>query len=99
MFKRIIGYFRTSLKRKLIVFFLLVGLLPLLISGIIMTSITSKEIILKEEQSMLSLAQSGANAVDGWIETRISEIQLAAKTEQLRSNDPKRQLAMLKELK
>lgn len=64
-----------------------------------MTSITSKEIILKEEQSMLSLAQSGANAVDGWIETRISEIQLAAKTEQLRSNDPKRQLAMLKELK
>lgn len=99
MFKRIVGFFRTSIRKKLVLFFLLIGLLPMLLSGIIMMNITNKEILLKEEQSMQSLAIATADSIDGWLETRFSELQLAAKTEQLRSNDPKRQLAILKELK
>lgn len=88
-----------SIKTKLIIIFLLIGLVPLGTASTIIYSINSKQLVENEEISLSSLASSKAVSIEQWLTMRMSEIQLASKTDQMKSLDPARQLRLIKEIK
>jgi len=79
-----------SIRVKFVIWFLLVSLVPLVVSSMFNYNQSAAELIRKEEESALELAQTKAQAMEEWLDRRMAEIQLAAKTEILQSSDPER---------
>lgn len=94
MLKRI-----STIRSKLTTWFLLVSLLPLLVTSFLGYSISSSELLEKQKLSMEELVASTTKGMDQWLERRSAEIQLAANTEMIRSLDPARQTPFLKTIK
>lgn len=92
-------FIRQSIQARLIIWFLVVGLLPLGSAMAIVYQISSNKMIEKEQGSMQVLATSTAQGMTQWLEQRLGEIQLAAKTDAMASLDPKRQLSLVKKVK
>lgn len=78
--------------------FLVVALVPLIATGAINYNHISRELIENERQGALNLIQKSAEAVDEWFNRRMSEIQLAAKTDILQSFDPARMDIFVKQV-
>ncbi|MBO1510208.1 cache domain-containing protein [Metabacillus bambusae] len=93
------GFSLSTIRSKLIIWFLIVGLLPLGIVSAILYSLNSKELVQKEQAALESLTLSTAQGMEQWIERRLSEVQLAAKTDAMLSLTPERQLALVKTVK
>lgn len=79
-----------SIRTKLVMWFLIVSLIPLIASAFFTYSQSSKELIINEKEAALSLVQSKAMGMNEWLDRRIAEIKLATKTEILQSHDMKR---------
>lgn len=88
-----------SIRVKLMFWFLVVALVPLLAAGAINYRYISQELIENERQAALSLIQSTAGAMNEWLNRRMSEIQLAAKTDILQSFDPARMDMFVNQIK
>ncbi|MFD2214572.1 methyl-accepting chemotaxis protein [Metabacillus endolithicus] len=88
-----------KIRTKLIIIFLLIGLVPLGTASAIIYSLNSKELIKKEEVGLRDLAKSTSNSIEQWLDKRMSEIQLASKTDTMSSLNPKRQLSFIKKIK
>lgn len=74
-----------SIRTKLVIWFVLIALLPLLaLSGINYTQI-SEELIQKQKESFQSIVETNTKAMDQWLKYRKSEVELAAKTPTIQS--------------
>ncbi len=92
------GRLFKSIHTKLIIWFLLVSLIPLLISTLVNYNQVSKQLSEHEKNATQTIVLSKAQAMDDWLDRRMSEIELASKTETLRSLDPKRITPFLKQI-
>ncbi|WP_100399959.1 methyl-accepting chemotaxis protein [Bacillus sp. FJAT-44742] len=88
-----------SLRKKLIACFLLVGLLPMIISTYFVYQSSSDEIVAKEQESMESIAAGTADAMERWLDRRMGEIKLTAQTEAIESLDTQAQLRLMHRVK
>lgn len=84
---------------KLIIWFLVIALLPLLATSYVIYTISSTELLEKQKVSLADLASSTTKGMDQWLERRLSEIQLAAQTEIVKSLDVNRQLELFQTIK
>lgn len=75
----------NSIRTKFTVSFLLLALIPLVIVSLLVENVSSKIIIAKEKDSMHSLVQSKAQAMDEWFRTQMADLQLVAETETIKS--------------
>lgn len=91
--------FRNSINKKFTTWFLIIGLIPLIILIAILSSLSSQEMMRKEQQSLQALTESTAQGMDQWLDRRLSEIQLAAKTDIMKSLNSERQLILVKQIK
>lgn len=82
------GIIRKSIRAKLIIWFLLIALLPLLTSSIITYQQTSEELIQNQKNSFRSIVETKAAAMDQWLDRHMAEIELSAKTDTVQSLDP-----------
>lgn len=87
-----------SIRAKLMFWFLAVALVPLIGSGVLNYNHVAQELIENERQAALNLIQSSAKTVNEWFNRRMSEIQLAAKTDILQSFDPDRMAILVKQI-
>ncbi|MEF3308770.1 methyl-accepting chemotaxis protein [Paenibacillus sp. GYB004] len=81
--KRITG----KLQNKLIIFFLLVALVPLIGTAIFVYQKGSSELITKQRESYEKLVDSRANGINQWLEERMGNIKLLATTSEVKSTD------------
>ncbi len=78
--------------------FLIVSIVPLLIVSFIIQKINSDIIIDKEQQSMQSLVDSKAESVDQWFKAQMSEMEIASKSDIMKSMDIDRVIPYLQML-
>ncbi|WP_421617223.1 methyl-accepting chemotaxis protein [Brevibacillus sp. TJ4] len=93
------GTLFRSIRAKLIIWFLVVSLVPLIVTSLFTYQQSTKALIEKEQDSALSLVTSVAQGVDEWLDRRKAEIELAAQTEILQSADPARIIPYLIQIK
>jgi len=84
------GKIRKSIRAKLIIWFLLIALIPLLTSSLITYLQTSKELIQNQKESFRSIVETEAAAMDQWLDRHMAEIELSARTETVQSLEPSR---------
>ncbi|WP_134699413.1 methyl-accepting chemotaxis protein [Ammoniphilus sp. YIM 78166] len=84
---------------KIMIWFLVIALLPLLFSSYVIYTISSTELLEKQKVSLVDLASSTTKGMDQWLERRLSEVQLAAQTEIVQSLDAQRQLELFQTIK
>ncbi|SDE15315.1 methyl-accepting chemotaxis protein [Paenibacillus sp. UNCCL117] len=99
MFREKISYVSKSIRIKLLIWFLLVALVPLVASSMLTYSQSSQELVRKQQESFRSLIESKTQGMDEWLDRRMSEIELAAKTETIQSLQPARMTPYLKLIK
>lgn len=86
------------IRTKLMLWFLALAIVPLLIASFLSYNQTASALIEKEQQSAQQIVISTIQGMDEWLDRRMSEIQLAAKTDILQSGDEERITAYLKQL-
>lgn len=86
------------IRTKLMLWFLALAIVPLLIASFLSYNQTASALIEKEQQSAQQIVISTTQGMDEWLDRRMSEIQLAAKTDILQSGDEERITAYLKQL-
>lgn len=97
--KRMKQWFTLStIRGKLITYFLLIGLLPVTIVSFLLFYTSSDEIIAKEEESVQASTEYTAEAMNSWVDKHLDEIRLGAGTEDIRGNDPDTQLQLVNEI-
>ncbi|MCM3079484.1 methyl-accepting chemotaxis protein [Brevibacillus invocatus] len=74
-----------SIRAKLVIWFMLIALLPLLALSTINYNQTSNELIQKQKDSFQSIVETKTQAMDQWLNYRKSEVELAAKTPTVQS--------------
>lgn len=89
---------KRSIRTRFMVWFLTVAILPLLIVSFVIQKINSDIIIEKEQQSMLSLVDSKAQSVDQWFNAQMSEMEIASKSDIMKSMDIERIIPYLQML-
>lgn len=82
--------FFRSIRSKLVTMFLVFSLIPLIATTLIVYNKSAQMLIDKEQQATLELVASKAQGIDEWLDRRIAELELAAKTDNLQSLDPAR---------
>lgn len=99
LLKRLRTFFAVrSIRIKLMIWFLVISLVPLIVTSFYHNNRSSNELIQLEREAALRLAESKAQAMEEWLDRRMSEIQLAAKTEILQSNDLERITPFLQQI-
>ncbi|GAA4714421.1 methyl-accepting chemotaxis protein [Brevibacillus fulvus] len=88
-----------TINGKLIIWLLIIGLVPMGVATTIMYQQSTAEIMENEQTSMQVLAENTAQSMQQWLEIRQAELQLAAKTDNMRSLDPQQQIRLVNTLK
>ncbi|SDI29610.1 methyl-accepting chemotaxis protein [Alteribacillus bidgolensis] len=88
-----------TIRKKLIISFLLVGLIPLIISSMFIYQLSSNEIVAKERDAMENISLSTAEGLEQWLDKRLEEIKLTAQTENIISNDLDERLGFMNYVK
>lgn len=88
----------STIRGKLITYFLLIGLIPVTIVSFLLFYTSSDEIIAKEEESVQASTEYTAEAMDSWLDKHMDEIRIAAGTGDIRGNDPDTQLQLVNEI-
>lgn len=97
--KRMKQWFTLStIRGKLITYFLLIGLLPVTIVSFLLFYTSSDEIIAKEEESVQASTEYTAEAMNSWVDKHMDEIRLAAGTQDIRDNDSDTQVQLVNEI-
>lgn len=90
---------KRSLRRKLLILLLLVGILPMVTIASIIYFNSTNEIITKERDAMESLTISYADSIEQRLDTFLTEIRLAAQTENILSGDLSLRLDLMNKVK
>ncbi|MFC0559218.1 PDC sensor domain-containing protein [Halalkalibacter alkalisediminis] len=88
-----------TLRFKLIILFLFIGLVPLGLTSAILYSISSQALIEEGEKGLEEISISTGDAIEQWFEKRVGEVGLAARTDNMKSLDEKQQLSLVKMVK
>ncbi|WP_138090981.1 methyl-accepting chemotaxis protein [Halalkalibacterium halodurans] len=94
-----LSFFRKSINLKFIVYFLLVGLIPLIIMSYMMYQSSSNEIVAKEREAMESQTVSTVDGMEQWLEKRLDEIKIVASSEALQSDRLESKLQLMNVIK
>ncbi len=81
---------KTSIRTKFSSLFLLVAIIPLLIVSFFIQSNNSNILIEKEEEAMHNLVLSKAQSIDQWFDARMSEMEISAASDIVKSMDSER---------
>jgi methyl-accepting chemotaxis protein len=92
-------YVYSSIRQKLMVWFLLVSLLPLIGTAIFTYRVNSQELIDKQTSSRIDLVSTTAQGMEQWLDNRMGELQLSAKTAIMKSNNPEDQTVLVKTIR
>ncbi len=84
-----------SIRTRFIAWFLLVSIVPLLAVTYFVQKINSDIVIEKEEEAMHSLILSKAQSIDHWFNAQMSEMQIAAESDIIKSMNPERVIPYL----
>lgn len=77
----------SSLRNKLIIWFLIVALIPLISTSLYMANDSTSILIEKQKESYVKLVSSTAIAMDQWLDRRMTEIKILARTSDIKSMD------------
>lgn len=83
--KNKMSFISKSIRGKILVWFLLVALVPLVSSSLLTYSQSSSELISNQQESFSSIVASKTQGMDQWLDRRMSEVKLAAMTETIQS--------------
>lgn len=81
---------KSSIRTKFSALFLLVAIIPLLVVSLFIQNNNSKILIAKEEEAMHNLVLSKAQSIDQWFTSRMSEMEISAASDIMKSMDPNR---------
>ncbi|MGY4688596.1 methyl-accepting chemotaxis protein [Salibacterium sp. K-3] len=87
---------KGSMKNKLTLYLLLVGLIPTILIGFFIYQTSTDEIVAKERESLESLAESTSAGMEQWIDKRMSQLHLMAQSEEIMSEEEDRQMRMIR---
>ncbi|BBH20181.1 methyl-accepting chemotaxis protein [Paenibacillus baekrokdamisoli] len=87
-----------SLRTRLTFWFLVIGLIPLVVSSSIIYYTTASDHVESEVSVYRNLTENKANTVLEWVDQRTSELMLTSQNEMMRSNDRVKQSEYLKVL-
>jgi len=76
-----------SLRMKMILWFLGVALIPLIVSTFVSYSVISGDLIEDQRRSSEEYVAANAQAMNEWLNRRMGEVRLAARTDALKSGD------------
>ncbi|OLN22257.1 chemotaxis protein [Domibacillus antri] len=93
------GNSEPTIRKKLIIWFLAVGLIPLGLVSALLYSLNSNEMVKKEQEGLQALVNSTAQGMGQWLDKRSSEVQLIAKTEAIKSLVLEEQLTLMDTMK
>ena len=89
---------KHSIRTRFMAWFIIVSLIPLLLVSFIIQRINSNIIVDKEQQSMLSIVDTKAKSVDQWFNAQLSEMEIASKSDIMKSMDIERIIPYLQML-
>ncbi|MGM7636660.1 methyl-accepting chemotaxis protein [Bacillus sp. Hm123] len=90
---------KVSIKQKLIQSFLLVSIIPMAIVAFVIYQTSVNQVVKQEERSMQQFTESTSKGIEEWLGSRLSEIKLAAHTEEITSLNQKKQLQLANAIK
>ncbi|BDH61694.1 methyl-accepting chemotaxis sensory transducer [Lysinibacillus sp. PLM2] len=76
---------KRSIRTRFIIWFFAISIIPLLVVTFIIQKINSDILIEKEKQSLLGLVETKAESVDQWFNAQMSEMEIAAKSDVMKS--------------
>lgn len=88
-----------SVRTRLVIWFLAVGLVPMVVSTSIVYNVTAEDQIKSEAAVYQNMTENTAGDMLEWIEQRMNELMLASKDESLRTNDQTAQVKLLTTIK
>ncbi|MED1853378.1 methyl-accepting chemotaxis protein [Brevibacillus borstelensis] len=77
----------SKLRNKIIIWFLLVAVLPLIACSYLVLTESTRILIDKQKDSFVHLTESTANAMDQWLDRRLSEVMILARSSDIQSFD------------
>jgi len=89
----------TSLRSKLLMFFALISLVPLLVLSSVNGYLAYQDNVLKANRENQQLAVALADDIENLIEARVGVLQAVSKLPQIQSMDPEQQVPILKVVK
>ncbi|MFB4164913.1 methyl-accepting chemotaxis protein [Alteribacillus sp. JSM 102045] len=90
---------KFTIRKKLIFSFLLVGLIPMMISSVFIYQLSSNEIVAKERDAMENISLSTADGLEQWLDKRLNEMKLTAHSENMMSKELDSQLEIMNYVK
>ncbi|MBH5316396.1 methyl-accepting chemotaxis protein [Paenibacillus sp. GSMTC-2017] len=91
--------FKGKLKNRLIGWFLIVSLIPLVLTSIFVYSTASSKLIEKQSDAYVSLVKSRAEMMDQYFKERMSEMKILATTTDIRTDDTVAKMTFIQSLK
>ncbi|OXM14811.1 methyl-accepting chemotaxis protein [Paenibacillus herberti] len=90
---------KGKLKNRLITWFIVVSLIPLLLTSVFVYSTASSKLIEKQSDSYVSLVKSRAEMMDQYFKERMSEMKILATTTDIRAEDTAKKMTFIQSLK
>ncbi|HWL25835.1 MAG TPA: methyl-accepting chemotaxis protein [Ureibacillus sp.] len=78
---------KHSIRTRFMAWFLIISIIPLLAVSFVIQKINSDIIIEKEKQSMQSLVETKSESVNQWFNAQLSEMEIASKSDIMKSMD------------
>jgi len=91
--------FKGKLNNRLIAWFLIVSLIPLVLTSIFIYSTASSKLIEKQSDAYVSLVKSRADMMDQFLKERMSEMRILASTSDIRLDDNTKKMTFIQSLK
>ncbi|WP_409343260.1 methyl-accepting chemotaxis protein [Paenibacillus sp. MBLB4367] len=88
-----------SVRTRLVIWFLIAGLVPMVAGTTIMYTVTAEDQLKSEASVYQNMNENTAGDMVEWIDQRMNELMLASKDESLRTNDQAAQVKLLTTIK
>ncbi|REK76922.1 methyl-accepting chemotaxis protein [Paenibacillus paeoniae] len=91
--------FKGKLNNRLIAWFLVVSLIPLVLTSIFVYGTASSKLIERQSDAYVSLVKSRAEMMDQFLKERMSEMRILASTTDIRTDDNTNKMTFIQSLK
>ncbi|SDZ09831.1 methyl-accepting chemotaxis protein [Evansella caseinilytica] len=91
--------FKNSINSQFIIYFLLVGLIPMAAAAYLVYFLSSNEIVAKEQELMANQTISTVSGMEQWLDKRLDEIKIVANSEAIQSGSLESQLQLMNVVK
>ncbi|QKS73001.1 methyl-accepting chemotaxis protein [Paenalkalicoccus suaedae] len=87
--------FKKSIHSQLIFYFLLVGIVPMIITSVLVYQSSSEAIVDKEQELMETQTVNTVYSMEQWLEKRLDEVKIVASSEAIQSGTLESQLQLM----